>query len=185
MGAGFCNLSSLKWLTEKPLTPNRLYEQRTKQSHKVGREGEGLSSNRPELVALWECLEAHPDNENLLYLTDREATLQVINKWIGGEAKLSLSKTADVDILRVIVIKLQRVARKDLDHADQQNHLSVVKSLRNQEWDKHLQGNSVDPDGPQQNVPEGRGDPSLPRIREGSGKVAQGAHAEKRTRRYF
>jgi hypothetical protein len=74
----------------------------------VGREGEGLSSKRPELVALWECLETHPDNENLLYLTDSESTLQVINKWIGGGVKLSLAKTADTDILRSIVIKLQQ-----------------------------------------------------------------------------
>jgi hypothetical protein len=92
----------LKWLTEKSLTPDRLYEQRTKQSHKVGREGEGLSSNRSELVALWECLEAHPDNENLLYLTDNETTLQTINKLIGGGAKLSLVKTADGDINVII-----------------------------------------------------------------------------------
>ena len=79
----------------------------------MGREGECLSSNRPELVTLWECLETHPDNENLLYLTDSEATLQAINKWIGGGVKLSLAKTADADILRVIVIKLkQRVQAK-------------------------------------------------------------------------
>jgi hypothetical protein len=68
----------------------------------VGREEEGLSSNHPELVALRECLETHPDHENLLYLTDSEATLQDINKWIGGGDKLSLVKTADEDILRVI-----------------------------------------------------------------------------------
>jgi hypothetical protein len=49
----------------------------------------------------------------------------------------------------------------------------------------HHQVNSVDPDGPQQNSPEDRGDPILPRIREGNGKVAQGAHTEKRTRRYL
>ncbi len=108
MGADFCNLKSLEWLTEKPLTPPWLHEQRSNQSHKVGREEEGMSSNRPELVALRECLEAHPDNENLLYLTDRETTLQVINKWIGGGAKLSLAKTADTDILRVIIVKLQQ-----------------------------------------------------------------------------
>ena len=66
----------------------------------MGREEEGLSSNHPELVALWECLETHPDNQNLLYLTNIETTLQVINKWIGGGAKLSLTKTADTDILR-------------------------------------------------------------------------------------
>jgi hypothetical protein len=73
----------------------------------VGREEEDLSSNHPELISLWECLESHPDNENLLYLTDTEATLLVINKWIGGGAKLNLTKTADADILRAIVIKLQ------------------------------------------------------------------------------
>jgi ribonuclease HI len=73
----------------------------------VGREEEGLSSNRPELVALWECLETHQDHENLLCLTDSETTLQTINKWIGG-GKLSLAKETDTDILRVIVIKLQK-----------------------------------------------------------------------------
>ncbi len=105
MCADFWNLTSLKRLVEEPLTRNRLCEQKTKQSHKVGREGEDLSSNRPELVALWEYLETHPDNENLWYLTDSSATLQVINKWIGGGAKLSLAKTSDTDILRAIVIK--------------------------------------------------------------------------------
>ncbi len=54
----------------------RPHDQRTRQSHKVGREEEDLSSNHPELVALWECLKTHPDNENLLYLTDSETTLQ-------------------------------------------------------------------------------------------------------------
>jgi hypothetical protein len=49
-------------------------------------------------VALRESLEAHPDNKILLYLTDSEATLQAINKWIGGGAKLSLAKTVDADI---------------------------------------------------------------------------------------
>ncbi len=68
MGAGFCNISSLQWLTSKTLTPTSLQNQRTKQSYKVGREKEGMSSNRPELVVLWGCLEAHPDHENLLYL---------------------------------------------------------------------------------------------------------------------
>ncbi len=67
-----------------------------------------MSSNRPELVTLWECLEAHAENENLLYLTDSEDTLQAINKWIGGGAKLSLAKTADADVLKAIIVKLQR-----------------------------------------------------------------------------
>ena len=41
-------------------------------------------------------------------LADSETTLQAINKWIGGGAKLSLAKTADADILKAIVIKLQK-----------------------------------------------------------------------------
>ena len=70
-----------------------------------------MSSNRPELVDLRECLEAHPVNVNLLYLTDSEATLQAINKWIGGGAKLSLAKTADADVLKAIIVKLQQRVR--------------------------------------------------------------------------
>ncbi len=54
-----------------------------------------MSSNRPELVALRECLEAHEDHVDLLYLTDIEATLQAIHKWIGYGAKLNLSKSPD------------------------------------------------------------------------------------------
>ena len=80
------------------MTPTRLTEQRTQQSHEVGREEEGLISNRTKLVALWEDLESHQDHENLLYLTVSEDTLQTINKWIGGGAKLSLAKTADADV---------------------------------------------------------------------------------------
>ncbi len=55
-GRGFCNLESLKWLKQELLTPAEMHGQRSKQSHKVGREEEGMSSNRPELVALRECL---------------------------------------------------------------------------------------------------------------------------------
>jgi hypothetical protein len=74
-------------------------EQHIRESSKVGREEEGLSSNRPELVALRECLEAHEDHVNLLYLTDSEVSLQAIHKWIDCGAKLNLSKSPDADIL--------------------------------------------------------------------------------------
>ena len=43
-----------------------------------------------------------------MYLTESEDTLQVINKWIRGGAKLNLDKTADADVLKDIVIKLQK-----------------------------------------------------------------------------
>ena len=65
-----------------PLASNLLREQREQRSSKVGREVEGLSSSRP-VLALRECLEAPEDNINLLYLTDSEASLQVIHKWAG------------------------------------------------------------------------------------------------------
>ncbi len=65
-------------------------------------------------MALRECFETHPDNENLLYLTDSVVTLQDINKWIGGGAKLNLAKTADADVLKAIIVKLQqRVKAKE------------------------------------------------------------------------
>ncbi len=78
-GRGFLQPELIR-MANGEATYTRLYEQRSNQSHKVGREEEGMSSNRPDLVALRECLETHPDNENLLYLTDSETTLQAINK---------------------------------------------------------------------------------------------------------
>jgi ribonuclease HI len=110
MDASICNLRSLGWHTRKPLAPIPLREQRQLQSDKVGREEEALGSNRPELEAPRECLEAHQDqvHVNLLYLTESEASLQAIYKWVGGGAKLSLTKTPDADILKEIVIKLQK-----------------------------------------------------------------------------
>jgi hypothetical protein len=53
-----------------------LQNQRTLNSSKVGREDEGVSSSRPELVALVECSEDHQDDVSLLFLTDSEAILQ-------------------------------------------------------------------------------------------------------------
>ena len=72
MGAGFCNFSRLGWSTQTPLPPSSLQHKRTLNSRKVGREDEGVSSSRLELVALAECLEDHDDDVSLLYLTDSE-----------------------------------------------------------------------------------------------------------------
>ncbi len=108
MGAGFCNFRSLRWNTNTPLAQPLLQEQGTRDSRKVGREEEGLNSNHPELVDLRECLEEHEDHVDLLYLTDNEASLQVIHKWIGCGAKMSLFKSPDTDILKVIIFKLQK-----------------------------------------------------------------------------
>jgi ribonuclease HI len=74
----------------------------------VEREDEGVSSTRPEMVALAECFEDHGDNISLLYLTDSETILQSIHRWIGCGAKLNLSKSPDVTVLKKIIIKLQK-----------------------------------------------------------------------------
>jgi hypothetical protein len=60
------------------------------------------------MVVLAECLEDHGDDINLLYLTDSEAILQAIHRWIGCGAKLNLSKAPDADVLKRIIIKLQK-----------------------------------------------------------------------------
>ena len=77
----------------------------------LGREGDGLGSNRPELAvlelptrvsspALRECVEDHKGNVNRLYLIDNESSLLGINKWVGGGSRLNLSKSPDADILK-------------------------------------------------------------------------------------
>ena len=85
MGTGFCNLGQLGWNTQTPLPPSSLHDQRTRNSRKVGRQDAGVSSPRPEMVVLSECLEDHGDDISLLYLTDIEAILQAIHRWIGYE----------------------------------------------------------------------------------------------------
>ena len=40
--------------------------------------------------------------------THTQTTLQTINKWIGGGAKLRLTRSPDGDVLKDIIIKLQR-----------------------------------------------------------------------------
>ena len=83
MGVGFCNFSVMQWNTTTPL---------------------------PQAL-LQECLESHDDHIDLLYLTDSETSLQAIHKWIGGGAKLNLSKSTDTDVLKSIILKLQRRAK--------------------------------------------------------------------------
>ncbi len=72
-----------------------------------------------------------------------------------------------------------------MEHTNQQDHLPMVGGFQKKEWCKHHQTNSMDPDGPQQNATESRGDPSLPCIREGIGEVVTGSHDEKRQRKYL
>ena len=108
MGSVFCNFSVIQWNTTVPLPHELLQEQRTRESSKVGREEEVLISNRPELMVLNECLEAHKNHVDLLYLTDSETSLQTIHKWIDCETKLNLSKTPEADVLKDIILKLKK-----------------------------------------------------------------------------
>ncbi len=101
MGVVFCNFSVMQWNTTTPLPHVFLQEQRIRESSKVGREVEGLSSNRPELVVIREWSEGHDDHIDLLYLTDSEESLQAIHKWIHGGTKLNLSKSSDGDVLNL------------------------------------------------------------------------------------
>ncbi len=43
-----------------------------------------------------------------MYLTDSEASLQEIHKWIDCGSKLNLSMSTDTDILKDIILKLQK-----------------------------------------------------------------------------
>ena len=47
-------------------------------------------------------METHDDHIDLLYLTDSKSTL------IGGGAKLNLSRSPGADVLKVIILKLQK-----------------------------------------------------------------------------
>jgi hypothetical protein len=87
MGSGFCNFNRLGWNTQTPLPPSSLQAQRTLNCRKVGREDEGVSSTRPELVDLAECLEDHDDDVSLLYLTDSEEILQTIQRLVPTKGR--------------------------------------------------------------------------------------------------
>ena len=53
-------------------------------------------------------MEVHDDHIDLLYLTDSEESLQDIHKWIDGGSKFNLSRSTDEDVLKVIILKLQK-----------------------------------------------------------------------------
>jgi hypothetical protein len=107
-GSRFLQPGSTRLEHSNTTSPSSLHDQHTRNSRKVGREDEGVSSTRPEMVALTECLEDHGDDISLLYLTDSEAILQAIHRWIGYGSNLNLLKSPDEDVLKKIIIKLQK-----------------------------------------------------------------------------
>jgi ribonuclease HI len=92
---------------------------------RVGREEEGMSSNRPELGGIVLALQSAALSEDALLLCDNEAVLCVIKKWVGQGGKATLATAPDADILREIVRLLTRRVR-----AGRATFLIKVKSHR-------------------------------------------------------
>jgi hypothetical protein len=70
---------------------------------RVGREEEGTSSNRPELVRIVLALQSATLSEDVLLLCDNAAVLCAIKKWVGQGGKATLTTAPDADILQEIV----------------------------------------------------------------------------------
>jgi len=79
-----------------------------KQQCKVGREKEGSSSNRPELVAFLLALGDTLIEEPFLYWCDNKSLLKAVNRWIGEEGKATLVGVPDSDILAAAIEILRK-----------------------------------------------------------------------------
>ena len=92
---------------------------------RVGREEEGMSSNRPELGGVVLALQSAALSEDALLMCDNEAVLRVIRKWVGQGGKATLATAPDADILWEIVCLLTQRVR-----AGRATFLVKVKSHR-------------------------------------------------------
>jgi len=92
MGAGYVNLR----------------KQRERQQRKVGREEEGSSSNRPELLAFVLALHSAPVTKPMLYLCDNQALLKAVKRWVGEGGKAMLVGAPDADILLEAIEELRK-----------------------------------------------------------------------------
>jgi len=92
IGAGYVNLK----------------KKRKRQQRKVGREEEGSSSNRPELVAFVLALRGTPVTKHMLYLCDNQALLKAVKRWVGEGGKATLVEAPDADILLEAIKKLRK-----------------------------------------------------------------------------
>ena len=69
---------------------------------RVGREEEGVSSLRPELAAIARTLQATPEESDLLYLCDSEASLNKMSR-MGSGPRTMLAWDANADIMMSII----------------------------------------------------------------------------------
>jgi len=76
-----------------------LRKKRKRQQRKVGREEEGSSSNRSELVAFVWALRSTPVTTPMLYLCNNQALLKAVKRWVGESGKVTSVGAPDADIL--------------------------------------------------------------------------------------
>jgi ribonuclease HI len=82
-------------------------------SERIGREEEGASSGRAEMGVYAAILRRTPDHEDLVTATDSEVLCRVVGRWVGQGGMVSLTNTADAEILEYILTKLAaRIAAK-------------------------------------------------------------------------
>jgi len=79
-----------------------------RQQRKVGREEDGSSSNRPELVAFILALRSTPVTNPMLYVCDNQALLKVVKRWVAEGGKAKLVEAPDADILRKAIEELRK-----------------------------------------------------------------------------
>jgi len=87
---------------------NDLGRKKKQQQCKVGREGEGSSSNRPELAAFLLALRDKLIEEPLLYFCDNQSLLKAVNRWICEGGKATLVGAPDADILAAAIEILRK-----------------------------------------------------------------------------
>ena len=110
IGRSRSDFSGDNWRAQEPYMWGVGLTQDEGKCARVGREDEGVSSNRPELGAVVLALQSVGLNEDALLLCDNEAVLCVIRKWVGQGGKATLATAPDADILREIICLLtQRV----------------------------------------------------------------------------
>jgi ribonuclease HI len=107
MGAGFCTLKELHWVRRDLRDRESILRHNARYCAGVGRDIEGVSSNRAEHADLLLCLRKAHRTQDLLYLTDSESLLKTISKWIGEGTRANLATTPDGDIVREIIQILQ------------------------------------------------------------------------------
>jgi len=96
-----------------------LQKKRKRQQRKVGREEEGSSSNRLELVAFVLALRGILVTKPMLYLCDNQALLKAVKSWVGEGGKATLVGAPDADILREAIEELRRNNSRSRDISGQ------------------------------------------------------------------